>query len=319
MEDIARVVREAGAEWSGPGGMHQKENLLPGGGEVFMPRGTEWLRGVWTGMIRDEATLIQLITWNDYTENTNLAPAYNTRYAIYDLTGYFIDWWRKGGVPAPDRDRVYLTYAKYAKDAPSWPFRIGMRSDRALEVLTILTAPATVRLPGRGLEYEAPAGLHAEQFPITPGAVVAEVVRSGQVAVRLESPEPITDRPFREDNAMVCWSTEEQRHWKADFGDAPPLLYSEYGDADGDGLPNWFEMYWFSKERGFKPKPTDDDLLEGTREIRYSRWLDLSTATFADPKADPDGDGRSNLDEYLGRTDPTVPEASDAPDRLTAP
>jgi hypothetical protein len=319
MEDIARVVREAGAEWSGPGGMHQKENLLPGGGEVFMPRGTEWLRGVWTGMIRDEATLIQLITWNDYTENTNLAPAYNTRYAIYDLTGYFIDWWRKGGVPAPDRDRVYLTYAKYAKDAPSWPFRIGMRSDRALEVLTILTAPATVRLPGRGLEYEAPAGLHAEQFPITPGAVVAEVVRSGQVAVRLESPEPITDRPFREDNAMVCWSTEEQRHWKADFGDAPPLLYSEYGDADGDGLPNWFEMYWFSKERGFKPKPTDDDLLEGTREIRYSRWLDLSTATFADPKADPDGDGRSNLDEYLGRTDPTVPEASADPDRLTAP
>ncbi|MBM4030805.1 MAG: hypothetical protein FJ291_03370 [Planctomycetes bacterium] len=38
------------------------------------------------------------------------------------------------------------------------------------------------------------------------------------------------------------------------------FVYSEYGDADRDGLPNWFEMYWFGK------------------------WGDLRTATVADPK-----------------------------------
>lgn len=315
VEDIARAVRAAGAEWGGLGGMHQKENLLPGGGEVFMPRGSEWLRGLWSDMRRDQATLLQLITWNDYTENTNLAPAYNTRYTIYDLTGYFIDWWRRGDPPPPDHDRVYLTYAKYPNDAKAWPFRIALRSDRALEVLTILTAPATVRLPGRNLEYQAPAGLHVEQFPLTPGPVVAEVVRAGKVAVRLESPEPITDRPFREDNAMVCFSTEFDRHWRADFGDTPPLLYSEYGDADADGLPNWFEMYWFSKERGFAPAAanTPDDLLEGPAAHPVTRWLDLATATLVEPDADPDGDGRSNLEEYRGRTDPSVPAPVAAP------
>jgi hypothetical protein len=290
VEDIASAVRAAGAEWSGLGGMHQKENLFPGGGEVFMPRATEWLRGMWSDMRRDQATLIQLITWNDYTENHNIAPAYNTRYTIYDLTGYYIDWWKTGKQPDVTKDRVYLTYAKYPKDARSFPFKILMRSDRALEVLTILTAPATVRLPGRDIMYDAPAGLLARQFPVTAGPVIAEIVRDGKVVERLESPEPITDKPFREDNALVCFSTEEQRHWQADFGDTPPKWYSEYGDLDGDGLPNWYEMYWFGK------------------------WLDFSTATKAKPDDDPYNTGKTNLQHYLDQSDPTIKPAPGDPE-----
>ncbi len=313
-EDIARAVREAGAEWGGVGGMHQKENIIAGGGEIFMPKGTEWLRGMWNDTGRDRASLVQLITWNDYTENTSIAPAYNTRYTVYDLTGYYIDWWRRGEEPKPDHDRIYLTYAKYPKDAKSWPFAITVRSNRALEVLTILTAPATVRLPGRDIEYQAPAGLHVQQFPIKAGEVIAEVVRDGKVAVRLQSPEPITDRPFREDNAMVCFSTEFERHWKADFGDKPPLLYSEYGDLDNDGMPNWFEMYWFSRERKFKPAESDDVLPDNTKHP-VTKWLDMSTATLVDPNADPDRDGKSNLQEYREKTDPTTAAAGKTPDR----
>ena len=310
--EVAKAVREAGAEWGWAGGMYQKESFL----EVFTPKATDWLRFVWADTIDDEATLVQLVTWNDYNENTHIAPAYNTRYTIYDLTSYFIERWRTGKPPAVDRDRVYLTYAKYPNDAKSWPFRIRDRRDRALEVLTILPAPATVRLPGRDIEYEAPAGMHVRQFPVIPGSVIAEVMRDGKVAVRLESPEPITDRPFRQDVGLVCWSTEEERHWKADFGDRPMLTYSEYGDADADGLPNWFEMYWFTKDRGFKPVVSDDpdELLDGPKQHPITRWLDLSTQTLVDPQADPDADRRSNLDEYLKGTDPTVPEQAAAPE-----
>jgi hypothetical protein len=56
-----------------------------------------------------------------------------------------------------------------------------------------------------------------------------------------------------------------------------------YGNADGDGLPNWFEMYWFGK------------------------FQDWSTCTGADPAADPDRDGLTNQQEYLAQSDPTVP------------
>lgn len=70
---------------------------------------------------------------------------------------------------------------------------------------------------------------------------------------------------------------------------------------------------WFSKERGFQPKATDDDLLDGKKPVRYSRWLDFSTATFADPKANPSGDGKSNLEHYLEQSDPARPPAPHAP------
>ena len=154
------------------------------------------------------------------------------------------------------------------------------------------------------------------QFPVTPGPVIVEVVREGKVVLRVESPEPITDRPFRQDCGAICGSSEEERHWKADFGDKPMLRYSEYGDADGDGLPNWFEMYWFTKDRGFKPVVSDDpdELLEGPKQHPVTRWLDLSTQTLVNPQADPDADGRSNLEEYRAGTDPTVPERAAAPE-----
>jgi hypothetical protein len=150
--------------------------------------------------------------------------------------------------------------------------------------------------------------------------VIVEVVREGKVVLRLESPEPITDRPFRQDCGAVCWSTEEERHWKADFGDKPMFVYSEYGDADKDGLPNWFEMYWFSKERAFKPVVSDnpDDLLEGQKQHPITRWPDLSTQTLVDPTYDPDNDGKTNLEEFKNRTDPTLQDLA-APGRSAAP
>jgi len=97
--------------------------------------------------------------------------------------------------------------------------------------------------------------------------------------LRLDSPEPITDRPFRETIAMICFSTGLLRHWTADFGDGPPLLRGEYADDDHDGLPNWFEMYWFGK------------------------FLDWSTATLADAQA-LGKDGKTNLQHYLDQAAP---------------
>ena len=305
-QEIAAAVKKSGAEWSGGIGMYQKENIPF---ELYIPPGTEWLEGKWRGIRNQGATLPQFITWNDYGENSNVAPAWETRYTLYDLTGYHIEWWKTGKQPEVKRDRVYLIYAKYPRGAKIWPFAQGWTRPRKLEVLTILHAAATICLPGREIEFEAPAGYSRKQFPLTVGPVIAEVVRGGEVVTRIESPEPITDRPFRESNGMICFSTEFMRHWKEDFGEAKPFLYGEYADDDRDGLPNWFEMYWFTKERGFKPmrKATlEEEIAEEEVKATHTKWLDFSTMTSIDPKADPDGDGKTNLQEYLDRTDPTV-------------
>jgi hypothetical protein len=306
-DETAAAVKAAGAEWSDAPGMYQKENIPY---EVYAPLGSEWMEGKWRGLRARGTTLTQLITWNDYGENSNIAPGYETRYTLYDLTGYHIAWWKTGKQPEVAHDRVYLIYAKYPRGAKVWPFAQGVSKPRKLEVLTILPTPATIRLPGRDIAFAAPAGYSKKQFPLTVGPVVAEVVRDGKVVSRITSPEPITDRPFRESNGIIAYSTEFMRHWQADFGDAEPFLYGEYADDDGDGLPNWFEMYWFTEERGFRSEADEGDIGLDAEEPAVTRWLDIKTMTAIAPDADPDGDGKTNLEEYHERTDPTVPAAA---------
>jgi len=289
---IAEAVVDVGqAEWSQPL-FYQYENIGWGGNRIA--RGFDFLRGLWHDARERDSTLIQFITWNDYTENTQLAPAYDTRYAVMDLNRHFIDWWKTGEQPVYDHDKLYLSYRKYPKGVTIFPFQRKQPDGPAvLEVVTILTAPATIRLPGRDAEWEAPAGMSHQQFDLTVGEVIAEIIRDGEVVLRVESPEPVTERPFREQNSMVAFSSEFERHWRADFGDDEPLyLHGEYADADGDGLPNWFEMYWFGE------------------------FLEWETATVARADEDTNGDGITNLEHYLAQTDPTRIVPPELPDSL---
>lgn len=284
--EVAKAVVAEGKEWCHPMKM-QYENY--GYFQAASP-GIDWVLSDWKFAREIPSTLIQHITWNDYHEATNLSPGYNTRHSYYDITGYFIRWWKMGKEPVPDRDRVYVFSHKYAHGSRMFPFQAKTRSDNVIAVVTILTRPARMRMPGRDQEWDAPAGLHQYKAPLTAGPVAVELVRSGRVEVRLECPEPVSDRPFRQDTGKVCISTEFERHWELDFGkDRKPFVYAEYADADSDGLPNWFEMLWFGK------------------------FGDMSTATVADPKGDPDRDGRTNLEEYLAQTDPTTAPPPEAP------
>jgi hypothetical protein len=275
---LSTGVKAGGAEWSQP--MWFQYNNV--GGSLYCGKGTDILRERWERARKYDSSLIQFATWNDYGEDTILAPAINTGYSILELNAYFTKWWKEGKAPTPEKDEIFLTYKKFPKGSETYPFKSRRSADGVVEVLTILTKEANVSVPGRG-DYTAPAGLFVKQFPLTPGPVSAELSRGGALVLRLDSPEPVTGVPFREDNSMYSVSSGYDQQWRIDFADAPVFHYSEYGDADNDGLPNWFEMYWFGK------------------------WLDYSTMTAADPNADPDNDGATNLQEFKARTNPVKP------------
>lgn len=275
------AIKAGGAEWNMP--LYYQYNNK--GGSLFVEPGTDKLRDVWQRIRESDSTLLQFVTWNDYGEDTVLAPGYSTNYTILSLNRYFTDWWKQGREPKVNKDQLHLIFRRAPADAVAFPFMTRrVDPNTVLEVATILTVPGEVSVPGYGVTYQAPAGLHVRQFPLRVGKVEASLSRDGSRVLDVTAPEEVTDKPFREDNVMVCFSSDFMDEWRADFGDTSPLLYSEYGDIDGDGLPNWFEMYWFGK------------------------FPDLATGTVANPGDDPDQDGFTNLQEYQNRTDPKTPE-----------
>ncbi len=274
----AKAAREAGLDWGEPI-WFQYQNLY--WGTMRLSDGTDLLRDRWDHAIANKATLIQAATWNDYAETTGFMPSTETGYAINDLTSLYIQKWKTGKMPEPKTDRIYLFYPPYPKGALVYPFHeTAPEQTQQLEVTTFLTAPATVTVPGRDMSWEAPAGLFVKKLPPTPGPVIAELWREGKMVLSFAGREPITDHPFRPDHTLVAACTEDERYWAEDFPNSGSFPAGYYADDDHDGLPNWFEMFWFGK------------------------LGDFTTATVAKPGDDPAGDGSTSLQKFLSRSNP---------------
>ena len=260
-----------GGRWSQPL-FFQYENIGWGGNRIG--NGTDLLRSCWSDARGNGSTLIQFITWSDYTENTAWPPP--TRPATRSWTSTATS--STGGRRASSR-RATTTGSTWSTASTPRARLLPVPAKRedaggVIEVLTLLPARrGPSRRPRR--RWEAPAGMSLQAISADPrpgrrrigarrqGRHAAGVARAGH--------RPALPRAERHglllDGVRAALAGGFRRA-------VPPLIRGEYADDDGDGLPNWFEMYWFGK------------------------FLDYSTAIVADPNADPDGDGKSNIEEW---------------------
>jgi hypothetical protein len=175
-------LQSRGKKWMTP---VAPQDFRPKAANYWEAVNSENFRVMWRNAIDGGADWVQLITWNDYSEATEIAPSTGTQWSFYDLSAYYLTWFKTGSQPAVTKDTILYFHRKHRTTTmpnpalqTAGPFQQVPGSDPAsdqLEVLVFATAPATLRVTyGDGSNnYPVPAGLSTFKLPLAAGGVSA--------------------------------------------------------------------------------------------------------------------------------------------------
>jgi hypothetical protein len=161
-------------------------------------RGSEAFRDTWEVAIEGGADWVQIITWNDYGEGTEIAPSTGIQYAFYDLAAFYTAWFKTGRQPEITRDVLYYFHRLMPTDAAAasgpqeraFDVREAEPPRDEIELLAFLTAPGTLEIAIGGKTYrqEAPAGITSFRAPLANGRPQFRLVRGGKTVTEVASP-----------------------------------------------------------------------------------------------------------------------------------
>jgi hypothetical protein len=203
-------------------------------------------RGIVTGLsynfrklfefaIEKDVPIVNIITWNDYPEGHHLAPEVNHNFGFSILLNYYKSVWKHEPSPFADHDVAITFFKKYRHDIIPDPYNIPIvyiakavpeSWEDSVEVVTLLTSDGEVVV--NGVSKQVRKGLSSVKFDQNPGSVNVSVIRDGDKMIDYTCPEWITDKPYRTDRMIYCFSSEFENYHHAIFGDRPPLFSTEY-------------------------------------------------------------------------------------------
>ncbi|MGI8810820.1 MAG: endo-1,3-alpha-glucanase family glycosylhydrolase [Acidimicrobiales bacterium] len=227
--DRAMKAKALGQAWLQPVSF---QDVRPNQGVYDEAENTQNFRDTWdlAGEIAKDTTTptwVHLTTWNDYSENTDIAPSAKQGYSLLDLTAYHVARHKTGLAPTVVRDTVYVTHRTQPHAAqPSFPQtllmkprnfgtpNVGSAPRDTVEALAFLTGPATVRITVDGVVRATcdftDAGVHSCLAPLAPGQVRAEIVRGGSTVAGVLSPHRVTATPYVQDLTYVAASSRRE-------------------------------------------------------------------------------------------------------------
>ena len=208
--EFIRMVKESGQIWMQP---ISAQDYRPKAQIYDESENTTNLRNTWKIAINGKAQWVQIVTWNDYAENTGIAPSVRHGSALLDICSYYIAYFKNGVPPPILDDRVFLSHrtqligAIPSKQTDLASLREGSTPGRdSVEALSFLTSPAkvTVSVGSAQTVCNVPAGVSTCVAPIgQPGpdglTVSADVSRDGRSVVTLISPYKIVANPAVQD------------------------------------------------------------------------------------------------------------------------
>jgi hypothetical protein len=205
----AKQIKDRGLRWMQPVSVQDER---PNQGIYDEAENTTNLRYTWEIARKSNADSVQLVTWNDYGENTHTAPSTMHGHTFLDIQSYYLTWYKTGVAPTIVRDQVYLTHRRQphaAKQTTSQTliqkWRGGSPARDTVEALTFLKEPGTVTVTVGSATHtcNAPAGVSTCTVPLSTGTVAAKVTRGGAVVTNVTSPHPVTTSPTVQDLQYV--------------------------------------------------------------------------------------------------------------------
>lgn len=152
--------------------------------------GSASFRASWEAAIQAGADWVQVTTWNDFSESTQLAPYTDGSDGIgtgfFDLNAYYATWMVTGSPPAIRRDAIYYFYRRQrvsergerdtGEVRNAVPGEAGMDQ---IEAVALLRKPATLQIVTSGgtQSISLPGGLHAVHVALAPGHPVFRLMR----------------------------------------------------------------------------------------------------------------------------------------------
>jgi Glycosyl hydrolase family 71 len=148
-------------------------------------------RNAWGSAIQGDADWVQLVTWSDFSESSEvqpytdatLNPSIGTGY--YDLNGYYAAWFSTGQQPTITHDVLYYFYRREpttaAASAQSKMDTANTAGSNNIELLAFLTAPGelTITIGGNTHTQNAKAGVTSFTIPTQPGVPQFALSRNG--------------------------------------------------------------------------------------------------------------------------------------------
>lgn len=166
---------------------------------------SETFRAMWMSAIDGGADWVQLITWNDYSETSEIAPSSQIGYSFYDLSAYFIDWFKTGTQPSIERDVIYAFYREHSTDAALENGSVqevhavdvnGESPRNEIEMLAFLASPAVLEIVVENKSFRKDvksSGIVSFKVPLIEGRPKFRILRNGAVIKELEGPWSINN------------------------------------------------------------------------------------------------------------------------------
>lgn len=179
------------------------QDFRPKSAIVWEAGNTGAFRSQWQAAIESNTPWVHLITWNDYSEGTEVAPSSTTQFLIYDLAAYYIYWFKNGAPPKITRDALFYDFRsqifdpKNTKNGQSYQLLGADPLTNNIELIGFLRQPGSLQiaLNGGTRVERVDAGLQTLTIPAQPGRPCFRMLRNGKAVVTLAAATEISAAP----------------------------------------------------------------------------------------------------------------------------